>query len=85
MIGNIKCPCKGCKMRVIGCHSNCEYYKDYKEVVESANAAQRYMKQCHPVLKKGDFLGDDAQMGRSNIINRKNRKPGKSHGIAKRR
>lgn len=85
MIDNIKCPCKECKMRVLGCHSKCEHYKDYKELVSSANAAQRYMRQSHPVLRMGDFLGDDAQMGRSNILNKKNRKPGKSHGIAKRK
>lgn len=26
-------PCKGCTERVVGCHSNCEKYKEFKDYV----------------------------------------------------
>lgn len=30
-----KPPCKDCKQREIGCHSNCDLYKQYKQKFES--------------------------------------------------
>ena len=34
----IKCKCKGCTDRYIGCHGSCEAYKSYKEEVAKAKA-----------------------------------------------
>jgi len=33
--------CKGCQKRHLGCHSDCEDYKAYKEEVERINKARR--------------------------------------------
>jgi hypothetical protein len=33
MTSNIKCPCKDCADRLVGCHSTCEKYKEYKQLL----------------------------------------------------
>lgn len=30
-------PCKGCKERTLGCHSNCDEYLDYRHKVDAEN------------------------------------------------
>lgn len=33
----VKSPCKNCFDREIGCHGNCQKYKDYKADIEEIN------------------------------------------------
>lgn len=44
-------PCKGCNERYIGCHSQCEQYKAYKDKVDEQAKAQNKAK--HKV-----YIGD---------------------------
>lgn len=37
-MGFIKCECKGCTKRFVGCHSTCESYKKHKECVDKLKA-----------------------------------------------
>lgn len=34
-------PCKGCPRKAVGCHTGCEGYRAYKDLVEAQNAARR--------------------------------------------
>lgn len=34
--------CKDCKDRYVGCHSNCDDYKKYRERIEEANRLRKY-------------------------------------------
>lgn len=34
-------PCKNCDMRVIGCHSTCSDYIDYKNKLDAINEVKR--------------------------------------------
>lgn len=34
-------PCKGCADRYIACHDKCEKYKEWKNLVNSANRARK--------------------------------------------
>lgn len=38
MRDNIKTPCRDCKDRVVGCHSVCDRYMEWKKEVEAYNA-----------------------------------------------
>ena len=40
----MKCPCKGCDHRKLGCHGNCEQYKAWAEEREEINR-KRYAAQ----------------------------------------
>ena len=40
-ITNMK-TCKDCKDRYVGCHSNCDDYKKYRERMEEANRLRKY-------------------------------------------
>ena len=33
-----KCPCKGCDRRLVGCHSLCAEYKDWRLELDKQNA-----------------------------------------------
>lgn len=33
----IKCPCKNCSRRVIGCHADCNEYKEWREELTDEN------------------------------------------------
>lgn len=34
-------PCKDCRERHLGCHSECEKYKAYRETLDSKNAKRK--------------------------------------------
>lgn len=34
--------CKGCTKRFVGCHSNCDIYKNYTEKLKEINKLKRY-------------------------------------------
>ena len=36
--GILKCPCKECNYRNVGCHSGCESYKDWQSTRDAINA-----------------------------------------------
>lgn len=37
-------PCHGCKKRHVGCHANCEEYRDWKEALDKDNEELRHKK-----------------------------------------
>ena len=45
-----KCCCKGCENRVVGCHSNCEEYRKYKNVVDAEKEEERKQKEIDGIL-----------------------------------
>lgn len=53
-----KAPCKLCPDRVVGCHSNCTRYLEYREQQDAENEAHRKAIREHPVLRKGSWIGD---------------------------
>lgn len=73
------CPCKDCDQREIGCHAKCDLYNSWKQIQQQAKSA--YYKSCNPIIREGDFLGDDAHMRPSKLLTIKRRKSGKSSGI----
>ena len=34
MRGDMECKCKGCTERHVGCHSECEHYKEFKNKLD---------------------------------------------------
>lgn len=53
----IDSPCKDCKSRLLGCHSNCEKYRNYKEQLintsrEKAKQQMGYNYQTSVVLDR---------------------------------
>jgi len=43
---HIKCDCKGCKERYVGCHATCEKYQDFlkrNEVIRKKRKYDRYV------------------------------------------
>lgn len=48
----IKSPCYGCTNRIVGCHSRCEHYKEYKarsdEILNARHreSSGRYLEGC---------------------------------------
>lgn len=45
----MKVPCKDCKDRELGCHSQCERYKEYHEYRAKCNAQR--MQEAHELSK----------------------------------
>lgn len=45
----MKPPCKGCEDRAVGCHGNCERYKQYKAELAAAKA-ELYGKQQENIM-----------------------------------
>ena len=37
----INSKCKGCTKRVVGCHSTCEDYKEFRKELDKQNEAER--------------------------------------------
>ena len=37
-------PCKNCKIRHFGCHSDCDGYKQYRKLLEEHNQAEKKRK-----------------------------------------
>ena len=50
--GETNAPCRGCEDRVVGCHSTCPRYKEFKDGVE-----QLRQQRCE-FLKWNDVLTD---------------------------
>lgn len=36
----VKAPCKGCQERYLGCHANCEKYKEFKAETDAERDAR---------------------------------------------
>lgn len=51
-------PCKGCPDRVVGCHSTCTKYTEYRKQQDAENKAYKKAICEHPVLRKGSWTGD---------------------------
>ena len=47
-----KCCCKGCENRVVGCHSTCEEYNKYKNVVDAEKEEERKQKEIDGFLNR---------------------------------
>lgn len=48
MIGvRLKCDCKNCTERYVGCHAVCEKYKEFQKRNEELNAKQRTSSQMY--------------------------------------
>ena len=45
----MKCPCKGCDKRELGCHSKCNEYKTWKAGIDERNLS-RYKKSEYEYL-----------------------------------
>ena len=45
--GRITAPCKDCKDRHIGCHSDCELYKEFQRRNEELNKRKRFENGLH--------------------------------------
>jgi len=43
--------CVRCKDRIIGCHSNCEYYKKYKQEMEKIRQNKKMERLINPKYK----------------------------------
>lgn len=43
-------PCKDCNDRCVGCHSNCDRYKEFREVVDKRNNQKREYRKKQDVL-----------------------------------
>jgi len=37
----MRTPCKGCEGRKVGCHSDCERYKAYREIIDKGEAEKK--------------------------------------------
>lgn len=37
----MRTPCKGCEDRKVGCHSSCEKYKAYREIIDKGEAEKK--------------------------------------------
>lgn len=48
----LKCKCKGCNSREVGCHSSCDDYKEYRKAIDKIREIERVEKlvSCY----KGD-------------------------------
>ena len=46
----MKCKCKGCEKRVVGCHAQCEDYKEFQKDLE-----ERKQKIRNGKLKDSEF------------------------------
>jgi len=62
------CPCKGCDKRCIGCHSDCEQYKEWKTDRDEMLAQRRLEYSSHT---------DKRQMPFWKLYNRQNRNSGR--------
>lgn len=49
---NAIAPCKGCTLRVLGCHSTCERYQEFKRQREEANEARARALRLEGALKR---------------------------------
>lgn len=65
-----KCPCKPeCPERAVGCHGECEKYKQYRAEVDAAARVKRAGNDEYFAMKRRDWLNHDAK--------RKKRRPDK--------
>ncbi len=53
-----KAPCKDCPDRVVGCHSTCTKYQEFRKQQDAENEAQRQDLYKHFVIHKGAWTGD---------------------------
>lgn len=51
-------PCKDCPDRIVGCHSTCNKYKQYRVEQDAQNKAIREQNERQVVLSKGSWTGD---------------------------
>lgn len=40
----MKCPCKGCKERYVGCHAQCDRYRNWSNYDKAKKAKERKQK-----------------------------------------
>lgn len=48
--------CLNCKIRVVGCHSNCSKYREFKENLDNRNRIIRQAKQPDYLFK--EYMND---------------------------
>lgn len=58
----MKCPCRNCADRLVGCHVVCELYQGYRCMLDEANkqkqadreaAAVNALGQCRSIMERG--------------------------------
>lgn len=47
---SINCPCLNCEERVVGCHSNCESYKNFRTAMDDKNKSLRDSKHFEGLI-----------------------------------
>ena len=66
-------PCVNCKERSIGCHSTCEDYVSWRNLLDASKKLYLRQKRENKVIYKGDFLGDAGLMNNSKFRSIKKR------------
>lgn len=62
----ISAPCKDCKSKKIGCHSDCKLYCIYKQrLAEEAEARARYVTTRHGAHRSAQCFSHKVIVGRS--------------------
>lgn len=66
-------PCVNCKERSIGCHSICEDYISWRNLLDASKKLYLRHKKENKVIYKGEFLGDEGLMSNSKFRSIKKR------------
>jgi hypothetical protein len=51
-VTKIKTPCKACEKRCLGCHANCEDYKQFRKDIEEQKKQEKLNKEYQPNYHK---------------------------------
>jgi len=59
-------PCRNCSKRVLGCHSNCKDYIDWKKNIDAVNEKRRSIERSKYYGKK--YYKESVHIGRSKVF-----------------